>query len=307
MFEVSGGTVGKATLEIGPDEFVGVELGGVSRKIVGVDAGIAFEEFLGELGLVERAAVPEKNDPSREMPRKMSEKLPDLFALKISVGIEARVESEVPPSWRDSDGRDCRDLFPASGNNEDGSLPSLCPGPLNIGDERESALIQEYNVGLEPPGLFLYEAKRDASNIGWLAPSVPWLSSEVSGSSSPKNPSDSTNFRYKAEPGTFCTRSDQYASGSRGLSKSPLPKALLPALSSKLFSVDSTGAVDVPCWAGILSPSARVFGMPDTSAPRNLVRRRSFRPPSGMCSLVLKAGRPDTVVFRMYGDCPEVS
>lgn len=307
MFKVSGDTVGKATFEVCPDEFVGIELRGVSRKMVRVDSWIVPKERLSELGLVERAAVPEKDDRSREMPRKMSEKLPDLFALKISVGIEARVESEAFPFRRDGDGRDRRDFGPTSGNNKGWRVSLLCPSPLDVRDEREPTLIQEYQVGAKPFGLFLYEATRDISSDEWLAPFAPWLSSEVSGSSTPKNSLDSINFRYRVEPGISCARSDRYASESRGPSKNPLPRALSPALGSSFSFVPRKEAAVDPneVWLSNLPPPSD--DKPDATGLRNLKMPPVSRPRNDTCVLFSVTERPDAVGLPMSGVCLEVS
>lgn len=307
MFEVFGDTIGKAAFEVCPDEFVGIELRGVSRKIVRADSRIACKEFLGELGLVERAAVPEKNDRSREVTREMPEKLSDLFAPKISVGIEACVESEAFPFRRDGDGRDRRDFFPASGNNKDGGFSFLCPSLLNVGDEREPALIQEDQAGSKPSGLFLYEAKCEISSNESLALCVPWLSSAASGNSIPKNSSDSINFRCNIAPETASGRSDEYVSESTDPSKNLLPGAL-PLRSSPSFSSERLReAVLAPDEVLISNPPRLFCGRSDANAPRSLTKLPLSRRWNGTCTLLSVTERPDAAELPTFWGCHEVS
>lgn len=104
MLRVSGNAVCQASLEVRPDEFIGIELRRISREVKGFDSRIAFKELFDELCPVKRASVPEKDDGSFEVTAKMSEELSDLFGPNVPVGIKAGVESQTLSLWRD---RDC--------------------------------------------------------------------------------------------------------------------------------------------------------------------------------------------------------
>lgn len=307
VFKVSGDAIGQAPLEVRPDPFIGIELRGVSREVKGLDSWIASKEFLGELGLMERAAVPEKDERSSEVAREVPEELPDLFAPKVLVGVKACVEAKPLSLRRDRDGGDGRDFAPASCDNEGGRFSFDRPGPLEVGNEREPALIQEDQAGPKPFGLFLYAAKRGASSVGSLAPAAPWPVSAASDSSSPGPPLDSRGSRYNNLPGSFSGRPGRYASGSKGPSSNRLPGALSPRRAPRPFSAPLTKAGGVPDAAWILSPTALSSGRLDANAPRSLTMRPLLGLPSGKCGPALRAGRRDAAFVRVVGVCHEVS
>ncbi len=307
MFEVLGDTIGQTSFEVGPDKFIGIKLRCVSRKVKGLDSRIVSKDLLDELGSVKRASVPEKDDRAWEVAREMTEKLPDLFGSDVLVGMEACVEAKSFSLGRDGDGGDSRDFGPASGDNEGGSFSFNRPSPLEIGDKRESALIQEDQAGSKPRGLFLYEAKRETSSNGWLVPDALWLSSRASGSSSPNGPSNSTSCRYNSSPGSSFERLGRFVSKSKDPSSSRLPRALSPRCAPRLFSAPLTKAGDVPYAAWTSSPPVLSCGRLDANAPRSLTMRSVSAPPSDKCGLVSKAGRRIAVFFRVFGVCREVS
>lgn len=228
MLKAFGNAVGQSSFEICPDKFIGVKLRRISREVNGLDSRTASKELLGELGSVERASVPEKDDRAFEVATKVSEELPDLSGPNVLPGIKARVESKAFSFGRDRNGGDGRDFSPPSGDNEGWSFSFNRPGSLEIGDERESALIQEDQAGSKPNGLFLYAAKRDASSSGWLPPGALWPSSVASDSSNPNGPSDSQGLRCNTVLGISCVRLGQFASRSKDPSSNRLPRALSP-------------------------------------------------------------------------------
>ena len=307
MLKVSGNAVGKTALEVCPDKFIGVKLRRISREVKGLDSRVASKELSDELGAVERAPVPEKNDLSFEVATKVLEKLPNLSRPDVFVGIEARVEPKAFPLGRDRDGGDSRDFGPASGDNEDGSFSFNRPGSLEIGNERESALIQEDQAGSKPIGFFLYEAKRVASSNGWLVPCVLWPASEVSGNSSPSNSSDSTDCRCNSVPGSVFESPVRSVLRSKDPSNSRLPRGLSPRCAPGFSSVFLSEAEAGPYSAEPLSQTAPSSGRLDTNAPPSLTKPLVSALPSDKSGLASEAGRLDAVFFRLFGVCHEVS
>lgn len=307
MLKVSGNAVGQIPFEVGPDKFIGIKLGRISREVKGLDSRIAPKESFDELGPVDRASVPEKNDLAFEVAAKVSEELPDLSGSNVLVGIKARVESETFPLGRDRNGRDGRDFCPPSGDNEGWSFSFNRPGSLKIGDERESALIQEDQAGSKPNGLFLYAAKRDTSSSGWLPLGVLWPSSAASGSSNLSRSSDSTSCRYNNVPGSSCARPGRYASRSKDPSSNRLPRALSPRRAPGSSSADPTEAEVGPYGVWTSSPAVLSSGRLAANAPPNLKTRPLSVLPSGKFGLVSISGRLDAAVFRVFRGCREVS
>ncbi len=307
MLEISGDTVGEATLEVCPNEFVGIKLRRIAGKMKGLKSNMSFKEFANELGTVERASVPKKEDCPPKMPTKVPEKLLDLSGSDVFVGMESSIESQSVSLGRDSDGRNGRDFCPASGNGNSRSFSFSSPSFLNVGDERKPALIQEYQVGSKPTGLFLYEAKRDTSNNEWLAPCVPWLSSVVFGSSTPENPSDSISSRYRVEPGISCARSDLCVSKSKDPLKNLLPGDLPPVFSSGFSSASLKETVLVPNAVSLSSRPRPSCDRPVASVLRNSGTLPLFRPLSGACVLFSTTERPVDAGLPMFEGCHEVS
>lgn len=111
-------------LEVSPDKLIGVKLRRVSREVKGVNARMLSKELVDELGTVDGASVPEKNDGFADVPVKLAQEFDNLPGSDVPVAIKARVESKSLSSWRDRDSGDSRYLCPSSGNNEYWGLSS---------------------------------------------------------------------------------------------------------------------------------------------------------------------------------------
>lgn len=307
MLSVSWDAVGQTSLEICPDKLVWVKLRRVSREMKGVDSRTAFKESLDELGLVDGASVPEENDRAFEAAAKMPEEVSDLSGADVLIGIKPRVESKSLSSWRDRDGGDSRYLGPTSGDNKDGCFSFNRPGSLDIGNKRESALIQEGQAGSKPSGLFLYAAKRDISSSGSSPRVSAWLSWSVSDSSSPSRSSNSRDSRCSSAPESVSESLARYVSRSKDPSSSRLPEGLSPRRAPRFSSAGPTKRKVVPYWGLISIPCGPSSCSSDASAPRSLKRRSVLGPPSDKYGLVSKDGRPDAAVFPVFGVCHGVS
>ena len=307
MLKVSGNAVCQISFEICPDKFIGIKLRRISWEVKGLDSRIAFKEPLDELGSVERASVPEKDDRAFEVTAKVSEKLPDLFSPDVLVGVKTRVEAKTFSLGRDRDGGDSRDFCPASGDHERRRFSFNRPGSLEIRDKRESALIQEDQAGSKPIGLFLYEAKRDTSNNGWLPPGALWPSSAASGNSSPSRPSDSKDLRCNSALGNFSERLGRSASRSKDPSSNRPPRVLSPRCAPRFSFACPTKVGVVPYAVWTLNPPVLSSGKLGANVLRSLEMRPFSELRRGKGSLVSKAGRPDAVAFRVLRGCHEVS
>ncbi len=262
--------VRQISLEVCPDKFIGIKLGGVSREVEGMNSRVFRKELMHDFGSVNRTSVPEKHDWAFNMTAKVHEELSDLPGSDISIDVEPSVESEILSFGRDSDGRDSRHLSPSSGNNECWSSSFDRPCSSDIGNERESAFIQEGQAGSKQSGLFLYAARRDASSSESPLPDVLWRASAVSDSSSPGCSSGSTS--------SLCNNIHENSSGLFGryvsASKDPLsnrpPEALLPGYSPKSSSVLTIEAKDVLYWGLVSIPCGLSSCSSGASAPQNL-------------------------------------
>ena len=299
--------VRQISFEVCPDKFVGVKLGGVSGEVKGINSRVFREELMYDSGSMNRTFVPEKHNGAFDMPAEMLEELSDLPGPDISIDVESRVESKPFSFWRDSDGGDSRHLGPASGDNERWSSSFDRPGFPDIGNERESALIQEGQAGSKQSGLFLYAAKRDVSSSESPLPAAPWRVSAASDSSSPGRSSDSTGFRYNNVHGNSSGLSDRYVSVSKDLSNNRPPEALLPGCSPKSFSVLPTEVRDALYWESVLIPCGLSSCSFDASAPRNLRKRALPGPLYDKDGPVSTSGWQDAAAFPKSGVCHGVS
>jgi len=307
MLGVSWDAVGQTSLEICPDKLVRVEFRRISREVKGVDSRIAFKESLDELGLVDGASVPEENDRAFEAAAKMPEEVSDLSGPDVLIGIKARVESKSFSSWRDRDGGDSRYLGPASGDNEDGCFSFNRPGSLDIGNKRESALIQEGQAGSKPSGLFLYAAKRDISSSGSSLRVFPWLFWSVSDSSNPSRSSNSRDSRCSSAPESVSELPVRYASRSKDPSSNRPPEALSLRRAPRISSVCPTKDKVVPYLASTSVLCGPSSCSSDANAPRSLKRRPVPGPPSDTYGLVSTSGRPNDAASLVFGVCHGVS
>ena len=296
MLKVSGNTVGQVSLEVCPDPFIGVKLRRISGEVNGMDSRIFFKESLGKFGFVERAAVPEKEERPSDLTTEVPEKLSDLLAPNVSVGIKAGVEAETLSLGRDRDGGDGRDLCPLSGNNKGWGFSSNRPGFANVGNKRESAFVEEDNTGFKPFGLFLYGARCNASSDRWLFPCVLAPASAASERSSPSCSSDSKGFRCSNALRNSCEPLGRSVSKSKDPLNNRLPEGLSPGCRLRSSSVSRTNAefvLDAPWASSPPAPSSRRLA---ASGLRNLWRRSLPWRPNRRYGLVSRDGRPSASV-----------
>ena len=87
MVEVFGETVREGALEMVPDKFVGVELGGVSRKAIGTQPGMAAEKLRDRRSLVRPAVIPEEDHGAPQVAEQVSKELDHLRRADVLVGV----------------------------------------------------------------------------------------------------------------------------------------------------------------------------------------------------------------------------
>ena len=260
VLKVSWSAVGQVSLEVRPDPFIGIKLRRISGEVNGVDPRITSKESLRELGSVECATVPKEDKRASDLAAKMSEKFSDLLGPNVSVGIKTGAEAETFSLGRDGNGRDGRYLGPLSGDNEGWGFSSNRPGSPDIGDKREPTFIKKDKAGFKPFGLFLYEAKRDASSDELLSPCVPEPASVAFGRSSPSCSSDSKGFPCNNVLRNSCGPLGRFVSKSKDPLNNRLPEVLSPGGLPKFSSVPPTNVEfvpDAPWVLGLPAPSFR--------------------------------------------------
>lgn len=304
---VSWNAVGQTSLEVCPDKFIGVKFRRVSWEVKGMDSRTASKESLDEFCLVDGASIPEEDDRAFEAAAKMSEEVSDLFGSNVFVGIKPRIESKSFSSWGDGNGGDSRDLSPASGDNKNGCSAFNRPSPLNIGNKRESAFIQEGQAGSKPSGLFLYAAKRGISSSGSSLRVFAWLSWSVSDSSSPSCSLNSIDCPCSSGPESVSKLPARCVSRSKDLSSNRLSEGLSPRRAPRFSSAGPTKTGVALYLESISAPHGPSSCSSGASAPRSLKRRSVLGPPNDRYGLVSKDGRLGVAVFPVFGVCHGVS
>ncbi len=307
MLKVFRDAVCQSSLEVCPDKFIGIKLRCVSWKVEWMDSRVASKESLDEFGSVDWTSVPEKNNRASNVATKMPKELPDLFSTDVLIGIKTCAESKPFSFWRDCDSGDSRDFCPTPSDNKDRRFSPNRPSSPDVGNKRESALIQEGQVGSKLSGLFLYAAKRDVSSNESLFPGAPWLFSAASDNSSPSRSLNSTDCRYNNAPGNSFGLSGRYASKSKDPSNSRLPRVLSLRRAPRFSFADPTKAEAVPYSASASVPFGLSFGRFGASAPRSSKKRSFPEPPSDKYGLVSTSGRQGVAVFPVFGVCHGVS
>lgn len=151
--EVVGPTVREGVVQIVPHELVGIEVGGVSGKPLDSEPEMPLEEGLDLGTIVDGPSVPQQDDGTGDMAQEMLEEPDDLLHGEVFL-VELHVQSHPAPTRRHRERGDDRDLIPLVVVTQDRSLPDRGPGLPQIGDEEETALVEEGEMGAQPPGLF---------------------------------------------------------------------------------------------------------------------------------------------------------
>ena len=185
MTQIPRRAVGHGPLEMGPDELVGVELGGVAGEAFRLQARMARQVVADHDRPVRLVPVPQQNHRTADLPEKLAQELKHLEGADVLVGVEAGVEADPPSMGRDGESREGRDLGPVSGAAQYRGLSAGRPGADQGRRQQEAALIEERQMGAMPCGVFLYGASDTASSERWPLRSAPGLGSPASGSSSP--------------------------------------------------------------------------------------------------------------------------
>ena len=161
-------------LEIVPNALVGIELGGVARQPLQVEARRASlsEEILDRLAPVDRSAVPEDGQLAWDMAEQMAQEAHD-----IGTAEGARLDlQEQPPVRRDA--ADDRQMIPRQGQVQDGRLATRRIGSDHTRQEIEGRLVYP---DLGPPfglGFFLIAGQRCSPQAA-MAASSRWVARRI--------------------------------------------------------------------------------------------------------------------------------
>ncbi len=111
--------------------------------------------------------VPHDEDRSIQTLEQQAQESDDIRGADVPVTKESGVKRNSPPIGLDADRRDRGNLGPPASAAQDRSLSAGSPGPCDGRNQQETALVNEDEMGSRLFGVFLYAAKRAASNAQW--------------------------------------------------------------------------------------------------------------------------------------------
>ena len=148
-----------------PQPFVGIQFGGIGRQTIHPEPGVmGFERRPRLFRAVRVQTVPEQEDPAWNPAQQVADEGDDFRA-----GDGAPHQTEIGVRVR-RDRRDGRQLRPAEAVVEKRRLASRSPGFARGGQQREAALVEEDQRGLQALGFF-FKRGQVCCTQRWIAAS----------------------------------------------------------------------------------------------------------------------------------------
>jgi hypothetical protein len=146
-------TVGKTAFRVGPDGFVGVELGGVGRKVFEMKPGKLMAYLANPISFVNCRIVPNDKDVPAQMAQQVPEEGADLVMLDV-LRVALEVQTDAPTPGSNGDSRDHGNTIMPVAMMNDGCLTTRSPGLPYRRDQEEARLVNEDDVGSQPCSVF---------------------------------------------------------------------------------------------------------------------------------------------------------
>ena len=110
-------------------------------------------ELAQRFSLVSSGVVQQRNHRAAQMPEQVAEELAHLLLPDV-LEVELIVETQVVSSRADGDPRDDRDFVPPIAMTMNRSAATGRPGLDHVGDQQESGLVGEDEMGAQPSSVF---------------------------------------------------------------------------------------------------------------------------------------------------------
>lgn len=157
-----------------PHAFVGVEFWGIGRKPLEMKPPGSRTELADEFAAVRIATVPQHEDVTTNLAKQVSEEVPDLLLSDV-LREQLKVEIQSLATGGHRNPRDDRDTIVSIEVMNGWCLPDWSPSRSNRGSQLESRLVDEDDVGAQPPSVFftLGQSSRTKRRISaWLRSSA---------------------------------------------------------------------------------------------------------------------------------------
>lgn len=249
--------------------FLRVELWRVGREGINMQPGLIPDEFANHDAFVDSAVIPYEHDGSSQMAQEVAEEIVN-FQTRDVFRVETDIQTQ-PVAFRgDGDPGNGRYLVSLVTMPEDWSVTSGRPCPMDVWNEKESAFVNENEMGAKFSGFFLYEARCISSSARWPSRPAARLAVPVSDSSNSIASSLTTRCdRDGNERQNVCEPVWQYAEASTNLWSSLRQGLLSPEAGAISSSVAQTAVAAVRGLDLIAVLCARVFDGTGPSVPRN--------------------------------------
>lgn len=172
--QIVGPKVSESLLGQFPHAFVGIEFWGVGRKPQEMKSPGTRTELADESAAMRIATVPQHEDVTTDLAQQLSEEVPDLLLSNVLCEeLKMKIQSLVPGRHRDP--RDDGDAIASVEVMNGGCLADWSPSRSNRGRQLEARLVDEDEVGSQPPGVFftLGQSSRMKRRISaWLRSSA---------------------------------------------------------------------------------------------------------------------------------------
>jgi len=151
--EIVGATIGQPGLGIGPDAFVGIELGCVGRKELEMEARIAAAQLANRLSLVDRGIIEDADHVASEVTQRVTEERAHLGLADV-VAVATEVEAHPAAHRADGQSRDDRQAVVPVVVGDLRCLSARRPGPPKGRDQEEPRFVDEEEMRLPARGVF---------------------------------------------------------------------------------------------------------------------------------------------------------
>lgn len=165
--------ISELLLGIRPDIFIGIDFRGIGGKSVSMKSAMLAQEYAHRAPAMNRSAIPHQVNRTPNLSQQLTQEHNHFLSGDIAA-MELSIQGQVVATGRDCDARNNREPIPPVAMSQNRSLANRCPRSPDSGNKQKAAFVKECQVCAPFPGVFLYAARRNASNRRWRPRRVAW-------------------------------------------------------------------------------------------------------------------------------------